>query len=732
MKLSRRCFLSFVIGGATGTALSPLPWKLVDDSSIWSQTWPWVPVPVDGETTYVDTTCTLCSGNCGIRVRKVDDRAIKIEGQEGSPLNVEGGVCLLGLSGLQLLYGPNRIQGPLKRVGKRGQGEWQPITWQQAIAEVADKLGAIRTQGKAQEVACLMPTADGTVSHLFKRFMTAFGSPNFINMPSVEDAYSAVLSLTQNTDGSLGLDIEDSDCVLSFGSALLDGFGSPLRMMQAVARLKTQHGTLIQVEPRLSNTAAKADIWIPAKPGTEADVALAMAYVIVAEKRFNADFVNADTEGFKALTAMLKEGYSPEAVAQRSGIKPEIIIKAALAFAKAKKPIAIFGRGKGQTPGSLKEALAVYTLNILAGNINQPGGVKVLPTYDYIDWPDVHTDTIAESGLKQQRLDGAGSKDAPYARNCVHRLIDVIHSGSSSLQALLVGEANPCYSLPDSTKVKEAFGKIPLVISFSSFMDETAANADLILPNHIYLERYEDVPVGSPSAHLAVGLCRPVVKPQHDTQHSGDSIIQIAHALKGSVARAFPWSDYFSCLKETLDLQWNALLQQGVWMPEDNAPPNVNTSSGKLVLMNDNLEKIYRANTPMPEGDLLLVPYDTIRLSSNYIGATPFMTKIVPDTVLKRQKGFVHVNPKTADHLGIEEGDTATLKTKIGSAQVLVHCDDGLMPGLIAMARGLGHTAYDGFLADKGVNINTIIGPVEDPASGLDAAWAIAAELTKA
>ena len=80
MKLSRRCFLSFVVGGAAGTALSPLPWKVMDDVSIWSQNWPWTPVPPDGEGKYVNSTCTLCPGGCGISVRKIDERAVKIEG----------------------------------------------------------------------------------------------------------------------------------------------------------------------------------------------------------------------------------------------------------------------------------------------------------------------------------------------------------------------------------------------------------------------------------------------------------------------------------------------------------------------------------------------------------------------------------------------------------------------------------------------------------------------------
>jgi len=136
MNIGRRSFLSFLIGGAAGTALSPLPWKLTDDSSIWSQTWPWTPIPARGEVTFVNTTCTLCPGGCGISVRKVGERCVKIEGIQGHPVN-DGGVCPLGASGLQLLYGPARIRTPLKRVGERGQGRWTAISWEDALAETA-------------------------------------------------------------------------------------------------------------------------------------------------------------------------------------------------------------------------------------------------------------------------------------------------------------------------------------------------------------------------------------------------------------------------------------------------------------------------------------------------------------------------------------------------------------------------------------------------------------------
>lgn len=731
MKLSRRCFLSFAVGGAAGTALSPLPWKLTDDLSIWSQNWPWTPVPPDGQSAYVNSTCTLCPGGCGITVRKIDDRAVKIEGAPGHPLN-DGGICLLGISGLQLLYGPTRVQTPLKRVGQRGQGRWQTVSWEQAIAEVAEKLAGIRQAGDTHALAAIAPNDNGTVAQLLQRFLTVYGSPNFFRTPSIEDAYEAAIFLTQGAIGHAGLDIENADYVLSFGSALLDGYGSPVRMIRANSRLKDSSGTVVQIEPRLSNTAASADTWLAIEPGAEADLALAMAQAIINGKKANYAFIADKTEGFEAFVHMLNARYTPEAVAGKTGISSRVIRQIAFSFADAGNPLAISGRGKGQSPGSLKEALAVHALNAVVGNINQPGGVSAVAAYDHINWPEAETDQLAADGLQTPRLDGAGSDQFPHARYLLSRLA----KAADSIQALLVAEANPSYSLPGCGEVQAAFDKIPFIVSFSSFMDETAMHADLILPNHVYLERYEDVPVTAGVSRPTIGLCRPVVEPQYDTRHIGDSIIQIARALKGGMARAFPWKNYEICLKLTLAEKWGPLRDKGVWVGEKRSMPeeSFETQSGKFNLMNAEIDAIYTADDVMPAGNgaafpLLLIPYDSIRLASRYIGDTPFMIKTVDDTVIKGGDGFVEVNPQTAQKLGLADGRPATLTTPLGEARVRVHHQEGIRPGVVAMPRGLGHTAYDGFLAAKGVNVNQLIGPVDDPASGLDAAWGIKARL---
>ncbi len=758
MKIDRRSFLSFIIGGAAGTALTPLPYKLTDDLSIWTQNWPWTPVPTDGEVSYVNSTCTLCPGRCGITVRKIDNRAVKIEGMKGHPVN-DGGICLLGLSGLQLLYGHSRIKQPLKRTGNRGSGNWKPISWQEAISEVSEQLLKLRSSNLAHTLGCVLGDDRGTIPHLFSRFMTAFGSPNFFRTPSIQDSYELTLYLMQGVQASAGFDFADSDFILSFGCGLIEGWGSPVRLSAINSHWKSKGNKVIQIEPRLSNTAAKADKWIPINPGMEALLALGLAHVIIKESLFNKDFIENYTFGFsewtdnkgssqKGFKQLVLEDYGTDKVSKMTGIDKATITSLARAFARASRPIAVCGRGQGDTPGSVSEFMAVHALNALVGNLNKPGGFWAVPELDYINWPEMEMDSIAANGMQQDRKDGAGSKKYPFTRYLLSQLPETIIAGSEyPLQALFICDANPAYTLPDTQKVKKAFDKIPFVVSFSSYMDETAAQADLILPNHTYLERYEDVPTPAGYHQPIIGLSRPIVAPQYHTRHVGDVIIQLAKSIGGTVSKAFPWDSYETCLKATLNNQWNTMIENGFWLDSSFKPAPWNqafeTNSSKFefyltALTNGSMREIqtFPLFTEVKiEGDptsypLLLIPYETMRLANDFIGNPPFVTKTLEDTVLKGNDLLVEINPVNAN--GLSEGRYAKLSTPKGTVKVKLHLNEGIMPGIVAMPKGLGHTAYDEYLSGKGVNFNEIIGPIQDPVSGLNVAWGIRAALNKA
>ena len=741
MKIDRRSFLSFLIGGAAGTTLSPLPWKLMDDSSIWTQMWPWTPVPEDGETSYVNSVCTLCSGGCGIAVKKIDDRAIKIEGMKGHPVN-DGGICMLGLSGLQMLYGPRRIKTPLKRVGARGSGQWMKISWNEAIAEAAKKLDEIRSDGQPHGVAAISGSDRGTVPHLLKRFFNAYGSPNFIRTPSIQDSYELAFHLMQGSQSMAGFDLENANLILSFGSGIIDGWGSPIRMFRAHSQWQTGNTQVIQVEPRLSNTAAKADQWIPINPGTESALALGLAHVIIKESLYDALFVENYSVGFDEWKNHVRDGYRPDKVEKITGVGEETIITLARKFARAAKPLAICGKGQGSRPGSLDEFMAVNALNALVGNINREGGVLTVAEADYIDWPGVRLDDTAYEGLSKERLDSAGSKTYPFTRYLINRFVDAVDKEEKyPLRMLFIHNANPLYTMHDTKAVQAAFKKIPLIVSFSSYMNETANYADLILPNHTYLERFEDVPTPAGMSKPVIGLSRPAVDPQFDTKHVGDVIISLARALGGNMSDAFPWNNYETCLKNTLKDQWQAMIENGFWSDPYFAAPSSQESfgspSGKFEFVNSDTGLMPTFAPINIEGDeasypLVLVPYDSIRLASGFVGDPPFMIKTVSDKVLKQNDIFIEINPKTAASLGLAQGSRAVVSTPKSKASVRIHLFDGIMPGVIAMPTGLGHKGNDEFIDGKGVNYNQLVGPVEDVDSGLDVAWGIRAKLSKA
>ena len=443
MKIDRRSFLSFVIGGAAGTALSPLPWKLTDDLSIWTQAWPWTPVPPDGEASYVNSTCNLCPGGCGITVRKIDDRVVKIEGMKGHPIN-DGGICVLGLSGAQLLYGPMRVKAPLKKVN----GRFREVSWDSAIAEISSKLGELRSKGESHKFACISGTDRGTVPELLNRFLAVYGSANFIRTPSIADSYELTLHMMQGVQGIPGFDVENADFVLSFGSGIIEGWGSPVRMFKANSGWKKSGGKVVQIEPRLSNTAAKSDKWIPIKPGTEGALALGLANVIIKEALYNKSFVDNFSAGFDKWKRRILDGYSPDIVTKVTGIDQAVIVSLARDFARSSKPLAICGRGQGRTPGSVKEFMAVHALNALVGNINKKGGVWTLPEPNYINWPELKMDAVASTGIQKGRTDSAGTGKYLHARYLLNRLPEIINAAEvSPVEILFVSESNPGYTL---------------------------------------------------------------------------------------------------------------------------------------------------------------------------------------------------------------------------------------------------------------------------------------------
>ncbi|MCK5542617.1 MAG: molybdopterin-dependent oxidoreductase [Desulfobacterales bacterium] len=714
MKVDRRSFLGLGLGAVAGAAVSPAGMKLTDDSSIMTQNWfGLLPVPIDGEITFDNSVCSLCKGSCGITVKKVAGRAIKIEGQDDHPIN-KGGICLHGIAGLQYLYDPSRIKSPLQKIGDR----FEKISWDDAVSHIAEKLTAIKDQQKPESIACISGNDEGSVSELFKRFLKVFGSNNFYSMASMDTTWETTASKMHGKSNTLSFDIENSSFILSFGSGFIEGWGSPVHCFKTNAARKKKNVNLYQIEPRLSNTAAGADKWIPIKPGTEADLALGLCNIIINEEIYDITSISKSNSSFQAFSKMVAKDYTPEKVAETTGIDLALIKQIAHKFAWADKPIAIAGKGRGDTAGDTKEFAAVHALNCLAGNINKKGGTWVSRKNNYLKFPLAKMDSIAKNGFSKPRY------------TSFETLIDkVAQSSDSDIQALFVLNSNPCYTMRDSDKVIKAFENIPFKVSFSSFMDETAKKADIILPTHMFLERYEDIP--SPSAGITkktVGLSRPLVKPIFDTNNAGDAILMIAKALKGNVAENFPWSNYKKCLESVTKDIWSSLSDKGFVVLTDK--PSYLKPSTDFFHVTNNLKSV-EAQGDKKSFPLTLISIDNVRIAGGEIASSPFAIKTVSDKVIKGTDILVELNPETAAKARLAHGDKAKITTPVGSALVKVNVFEGIMPGLIGMAQGLGRTLDNKYVADKGVNINKLIAPVIEPGSGQDAAWGIAASISK-
>lgn len=565
--MNRRNFIKLAVGGAIGTILSPLPWKLTDDIAIWTENLPWVPVPSVGEFSYSKSVCTLCPGGCGIQVRKVDERAVKIEGRTDYPVN-PGGICPMGASGLQLLYNEKmRFTSPMKRTGARGTGAFQSISWEEALDILAQRISGLKAKGNINALAAI----DGnprwsTMSVVIERLLTALGSPNYMRMQSFEDTAAMAAYLLTGVQSAIGYDLENADYILSFGSGLLEGWGTPGRVLNAWGLWRSgslkNRVQVVQVEARASNTASKADKWIAARPGTEAALVLGICNVIITENLHDAGFVEKYSFGFsdfnssdgashKGFKTLVMEGYSPEKVAQVTGIDAEEIRSIARNFAKAKAPVAICGRGKGALYDNLYESMSVLCLNALVGAVNRTGGIFIHDPLPLAILPELQPDAATKAGLDKGRVDQAGNNGRyPFSHSLLNNFADsALKAAESPVDTMLIFSANPAFNLPDSGTFRKAMEKIPFIASFSPYRDETSMLVDLILPDHTCLEKMDDIAWPSGLQYPLYGLSTPVVKTLYETKNSGDAVIDLAKKIGNTAGDAFPWSNYEDVLK---------------------------------------------------------------------------------------------------------------------------------------------------------------------------------------
>ncbi|HTL52102.1 MAG TPA: molybdopterin dinucleotide binding domain-containing protein, partial [Planctomycetota bacterium] len=400
------------------------------------------------------------------------------------------------------------------------------------------------------------------------------------------------------------------------------------------------------------------------------------------------------------------------------------------------------GQAAAATNG-LGTAMAIHALNALLGNCERPGGVWVQRKAPLTPWAAVVADEAAKTGAAMPRLDGAGTAAAPLSASFIQNLPANILAGAPyPIQALFLYKSNPVFSKPAGAQWKAALEKVPLVVSFSPFRDESTFWADYLLPEGTYLERWEIVEPVPNVRYPIVGLRQPVVEPVYNVKSTGDVVISLAQAIGGSVAAAFPWKGYKpaqierlkglfaaksgSVVEEKFGAFGQKIQEVGGWFDNKLAPEDWETAfktpSGKFEFYSQAIAKQLAAlksdefsaklaaqgvvttgddlclphwEPPRYEGDAkdhqwILVPYRGVEYAEGGARHLPWLVEL-PIAGRRAWHQRVELTPLDASALGLAEGDLVDVSTKAGGARLTVQLVSGIGPGMVGLPLGHGH-----------------------------------------
>lgn len=677
-KITRRDFLKIAgTGAAITTVLTGC-----GPASRYTSREPYTKMPeynYNGQSTYYATTCRECPAGCGLVVRTMQGRALKAEGNQHHPLNL-GKTCARGQATLQGLYNPDRFQNPGKHT--RGEKNFTEMEWDAAIGVVANAL----KESPAEGIAFLVGLGADHLFDLVSDLCKSLGVPAPLRYGAL-GLFEARATLRQAARAVFGkpdllyFDLAEADVTFSFGANFLETWLSPVAYTRGFAKMRqgtNRRGYLVHFEPRMSQTAMKADEWIPIAPGTEGLVAAALGKLIAEKKLGTAPtaFANVDLA----------------TVSNLAGIAPETLERLAQIFGAAQSPLAIPpGAALGQSNG-LETATAILTLNALVDNLGKPGGVFLTP----------------DSPLAEDDQRGANAQE-------MAELVDRMKSGK--IRTLFIHGVNPVFELPGSLAFESALSQVPNVISFASFPDETALLADYVFPDHTGLESFGYQRVQTGSGQSALSGSQPVVAPYFNTRATADVLLAAGAVAGGKAALAF--KDEVEFIQNKLaglvdardgfysaaDLPgfWVAFQQFGGWW-QNSRSLGVPVVAGAL----DQVLNIPPAQFE-GQGEYILYPYVSPVLGE--AGANkPWLQEAPDPTTTVMWNSWIEINPKTAEELAIANDDVVKVVSAFGELEVSVLIYPAIRPDVVAIPFGQGHSAYGRYAEKRGVNPADLFG----------------------
>ncbi|MGK7346531.1 MAG: molybdopterin-containing oxidoreductase family protein [Candidatus Nitrospinota bacterium M3_3B_026] len=674
--MDRRTFLKFggaaAAAGLTGScgqvAQKIIPYVIPPDEGI---------NPVEGW--YFNTACGMCGQGCGVMIRVVEGRAKKVEGNPAHPMN-RGGVCAMGQAAVQQVYHPERIQKPLRRKGGKGMNSFEPISWDDAFSILAEKM----KKAAGGKVFVIADDGSGAPAAVASRFLESAGSRDFI----VPDMRGGVSFPTP--------DISDAAVAMLFGADILEsGFPSVNYGFQFGAMRRgspVRRGMMIYAGPRMSMTAASADRFIAARPGTLGTLALGVLGEAAGEagRRGVLDADDVALYGRLGMTAL-------EAAA-KTGVPAERIKEAARLLVENPPAFAIPGDDVAFHSNGLASVRAVEALDLLLSRL---GGARrravAAPPRDGGLYED----------LKKFLGVPPDAQDPGKLRAVIGKMMD------GGMELGIVMGANPVHGLPPSLKMAEALSKTGFMAATGLFLNDTTRYADLVFPESHFLESWSASIFRSPQGEEGITTRQPVMRPLYDTMAAGDIIARAAAVagLDAGEGQEEAVRSMVRSLRPRLPVElasmsdkkiWERMLQDGGWRQRWDEGPGGDAKPPERIEI--------EAPAFSGGGEFHLIPYHTIAVGGGGAANLPWILE-KPDPMTTLMWGsWVEINPKTAARLGVDNGDVVRVESPHGFIEAPVYIYPGIAPEAAALPFGYGHESYGKYASGRGANAMRLLG----------------------
>ncbi|MDL0089670.1 thiosulfate reductase PhsA [Campylobacter gastrosuis] len=743
MDISRRNFLkSTAAAGAISACITPGSLASVGAKAL------------NGSENFTPSFCEMCSTRCPIEGRVVDGKNVFIQGNKKAG-GTATSVCARGGSGHNQLYDPKRIVKPLIRVGERGEGKFREASWDEALDLVATKMQEIKDKYGAKS---FIFSAKSSQTHKFMtNFASSYGSPNcFSHFSCCPITYQMVCQHMYG-DSKLKRDFGNAKYIVNFGHNLFEGI--VISDAKKLAKFADKKDTkLLVLEPRFSVVAAKADEWLPVRPGTDIAFVMALIHTWIKNDTYDKEFIENFTIGFDKVIRDTKDT-TPEWQEAITGIKADDVRRIADEIYKAAPQVIIdFGHKTTTTRAEYMRTRAIMVANAMMGNWEKKGGLfsgKNAKTYNKLIGENL-IDELSNPDKefkvpKESRIDFAGEDGK-------HKFVSRSHGVLMDIPTAILSEKpypvkgwfnirfNPFINVSEPVKTQEALKKLDFIVVSDIYMHDMGLYADVFLPESTYLERDENIEdkSGQKPAYM---IRNKIVEPIGDTKDAASIFRELARRLK--VDELYKWSDIreFRMAQAKGNVELLAKLEKDGYVNYDvpgilfrekssvekfvkrfpqtaqyvgenglmDSQAKLKTKSGKIELFSEDVEKMFEGygclNTKdidVFEGhELCLMSGKTPIHTNGHTQNIPFLNDLMSDAP-------IWIHPKAAAKRGLKDGDSVILSNKYGKEKGKIMLTEGIREDTLFIYHGFGH------LVDKnapriGTNDSILLNPAEGP-----------------